>query len=344
MKLKLFTVFGFILSLCFTFYNCSDTIPDIKPIPVELNLVNNNQINSASQLGRVLFYDTHLSVNNSISCASCHKQALGFADNSAFSKGFENRPTLRNTLAIVNAATSSSFFWDGRENNLTTMVLKPIFNHVEMGMEDEDALVNRVRQLPYYYELFDKAYSTHVISAGLIANAIQSFLSEINSGRSKFELANGTTSNFTIQEARGKKLFEETYKCGSCHNDSLYGSIRSFFNIGLDVNYSDNGLGLITQQSGDFGKFKAPTLRNVAVTAPYMHDGRFATLHSVLDHYASSIAAHPNLEPILKDINGDPIRMNIPETDKQDIISFLNTMTDYALLSDPSLSNPFVIH
>jgi len=337
-------------SLCFNFLSCTEKSYDVKPQPVNLDL---GQLTSDPQmnLGRVLFYDNHLSVNNSISCASCHKQALGFADNAAFSSGFENRLTLRNSIPIQNLSCFScstfvpTLFWDGRANFLTSMVLMPILNHVEMGMSDEDALVDRIRNVPYYNDLFTKAYGSSTVSSSGIAQALGYFVGQISSTQTRFD-----QQTLSTLELQGQGLFMTKYNCNSCHqvisphgyeNGGTNGD--AFANIGLDKVYADNGRGGFTHVSTDFGKFKIPCLRNVALTAPYMHDGRFATLNDVLNHYSHNIADHPNLDPRLRDNNGKPIQMNISDQEKTALIAFLNSMTDFNMISNPDFSNPFKI-
>ena len=316
-------------------------------------------------VGRVLFYDTHLSVNNSVACGSCHKQSLAFSDNIAFSTGFENRLTKRNTPPIQNlaAALKSELFWDGRESFLKSMVMKPILNHIEMGIYTEKSLADKINSLTYYADLFKKAFGTTVADDDKIAESLSRFTSSIRSHDSKFEtmdLAGGEPSTLNELEKKGEALFMETYHCKSCHNlsDSRGYSTpidtstttlttnskasEAFVNIGLDLNYGDNGVGDLNKMPEDNGKFKIPNLRNVALTAPYMHDGRFATLDQVLNHYSQNIKPHVNLDPRLKDISGKPKNFNIPKQDKEAIIAFLNTLTDFVLISDPKFSNPFV--
>jgi cytochrome c peroxidase len=313
-----------------------------------------NGDDNISTLGRVLFYDSHLSVNNSISCGTCHKQALAFSDNVALSRGFENRLTIRNTLPIQNVAVSSGFtspslFWDGREDFLQSMVLKPIVNHVEMGMSDVDAIANKVKALPYYKDLFEKAFNSTDVDIVKIASALSSFTGSILSNNTLFDKVNFGTGTLSGLESQGKQLFFTKYNCNSCHqtqeqNGYQLGGGGGFVNIGLDANYADNGKGALNGNAADNGKFRIPNLRNVALTAPYMHDGRFATLEDVLDHYSHGIANHPNLDERLKGPDGFAAQMNISSQEKQALIAFLNTLTDYTMITDPKFSNPFKFH
>jgi cytochrome c peroxidase len=316
-----------------------------------LDLSQNGNLQPVSALGRVLFYDTRLSVNNSISCASCHKQGLGFSDNKQFSQGFENKPTSRNALAIQNLTFSffgqlgnSALFWDGREVNLGAMVLQPVVNHVEMGMQDVGALVERVRGTSYYKDLFDDAYGPGVeITADRIADALANFIAELRADDSRFDQANQGQAVLSAIEKKGEDLFFGKYNCGGCHSlqTGQYGFETRFANIGLDAVYDDPGRMNVTNDPADAGKFKVPGLRNVALTGPYMHDGRFAKLEEVLDHYSHGIVSHPNLDSLLRDNQGQALAMSISASDKDALVAFLNALTDYTLLSDPRLSNPF---
>lgn len=305
-------------------------------------------------LGRVLFYDKNLSVNNSISCASCHKQAFAFADNVALSTGFENRLTKRNSIAIQNLISvgiieptegSPALFWDGREKTLNSLISKPIANHIEMGMDNEDALLEKINALPYIQELLKKAYPGEKLDMNKLSFCMSEFLTLINTSNSKFDKAmfmNVPQAHLNALESKGQQLFQTTYQCNSCHNPSpgMYMS-SGFVNIGLDVNSPDKGRMNITNNSMDDGRFKVPDLHNVSITAPYMHDGRFQTLDEVLEHYSHGIQSSDKLDFRLRNQDGSPKKLNITEEDKTALIAFLNTMTDYTMLTNPLFSNPF---
>ena len=308
------------------------------------------------ELGRLLFYDNALSVNNTVSCGSCHKQTLAFADDAALSIGFDSRLTNRNSMPIQNLGSMGRFsfptpiegnalFWDGRETNLEEMVLRPIASHIEMGIPDMQYLVDKLSATPHYPELFQDHFHEEGITARKIGLALAEFLTRFESFRSKFD---GVGGAFTAQEQFGAQLFIDKYGCDSCHKVTTpgYGSrpdptLVKFSNIGLDVNSPDPGVGGITKNAEDYGKFKVPSLRNVALTAPYMHDGRFETLEEVLNHYSGGVKSHPNLDDQLKNQFGQPIQLNISETEKQAMIAFLNTFTDFEFIGDPALSDPF---
>lgn len=316
--------------------------------------------NAEVHLGRVLFYDKNLSVNNSISCASCHKQTNAFADNVDFSNGFENRKTKRNSIAIQNLSNDmlggfffeQHLFWDGRETSLNSLISKPIANHIEMGMDDPNALLSKLNKLDYIQNLVHLAYGNNQsITMEQLANSMAAFIAQLTT-QSKFDnsrmgIVNPTGSNPTATlnalEQCGEMLFTNTYQCNNCHNPSPgpYMSSAGFQNIGLDPSNIDKGRMNVTNDSHDEGTFKVPDLHNVALTAPYMHDGRFATLDEVLDHYSHGIQENKNLSSQLRDANGQPIKMNITPEDRTALIAFLNSMTDYEMISNPKFSNPF---
>ncbi len=321
-----------------------------------------NVNNNVPELGRVLFYDKQLSVNNSVSCSSCHKQAYGFADNVALSRGFDNQLTVRNSMPVQNLGflnfgsggitegdqffPSTKLFWDGRETNLSNMVLRPIINHVEMGITDTEALATKLSTVEYYKPLFTKAFGKKEVTPQKISTALTSFVQSINSTHSKFDQSkNGGSVQLSALELTGKNLFFTIYDCNTCHRVETPNGYEvfggGFANIGLDNTYADDGLSKVTGKQTDAGKFKIPSLRNVALTAPYMHDGRFSTLDEVMEHYSGEIANHPNLDFRLRDANGQVEQKNISDFDKKAIIAFLNTLTDTQVITDPKFASPF---
>ncbi len=320
-----------------------------------------DSINQQATLGRVLFYDRHLSINNSVSCGSCHKQTFAFSDNSAKSAGFANRLTGRNTPALQNLGFSGfggfigigngfksggSLFWDGRESNLQTLITRPISNHVEMGISDLSSLEEKLRVLPYYKELFKSAYGTEEISVERISRAVSIFVNALISRNTRFDQNQSGKSSLSAQEQEGFNLFNIKYNCAGCHNVQVNGYFSGgsgqFVSIGLDMSPTDKGLGVITQSSTDDGKFRVPNLRNVALTAPYMHDGRFKTLDDVLEHYSHNIQANANLDQRLRNpATQAPMRMNISSHEKESIIAFLGTLSDPDLITNPAFADPF---
>lgn len=327
------------------------------------NSPENEAANNLATLGRVLFYERQLSLNNSVSCGSCHKQVYAFADNTAGSVGFENKITGRNTPALQNFGFSGfmlepnaaggpkfvgdgSLFWDGRERNMQKLVSRPISNHVEMGMTDLDVMAEKVRALSYYKPLFEKAFGTDEINVERISTAIAIFVTSIKAENTRFDQSERMgTAKLSALEEQGMFLFNQKYNCQNCHNENLFGYFSgNFRNIGLDAPYSDLGMGVISGNSEDNGRFKVPNLRNVTLTAPYMHDGRFKTLDEVLEHYSHGIKADANLDTVLKDpATGGPMRMNITAHEKEAIIAFLGALTDYDMITNPAYSDPFKI-
>jgi len=374
MKTKLLTP-GILLSISIALISCNKSGNTPKNSNVSLSLPAtvaqyygpDDRRNNIATLGRVLFYDPALSVNSAISCGSCHKQAAGFADNVQFSLGFKNVLTRRNSLSIQDINSQmipdftygdtlfrpgSSLFWDGRENNLGNLIMRPVTNHVEMGIADPSVLPSKLASIPYYANLFNNAFGSSQITPNKISGAIALFINSIQTGNSRFELAFNqggiNTSLLTPVEMQGMQLFENKYNCNSCHQtiggNGTYNTSFSFMNNGLDVNPTDPGLGALTGNAADMGKFKAPELHNIALTAPYMHDGRFKTLDDVLNFYSNGIQKSQNLDGRLQDSsgNGNPIRFNIPNQDRVALKAFLNSLTDYTMVTDPKFSNPFI--
>jgi cytochrome c peroxidase len=296
-------------------------------------------------LGRVLFYDTRLSANNTIACGSCHVQTHAFADPNRFSSGFKGGHTDRHAMNLVNVRyhPRARFFWDERGGNLEQMVLLPVENHLEMGTDLARLPASLARE-PRYGALFQRAFGDPEITSDRIARALAQFLRSMVSYRSKFDeglakahAASDEFSNFTSQENRGKALFLRN--CSLCHlpeQQEAHFIMIEPVNTGLDddTEHTDGGVGDITLAPRDMGHFKSPSLRNVEVTSPYMHDGRFATLEAVIDHYSSGGKNHPN-----KDVRIQPLHFTASE--KAALIAFLKTLTDPTFLADPKFSDPF---
>lgn len=300
--------------------------------------------NHVATLGRVLFYDKQLSKNNTTACASCHLQEYAFSDNRALSEGFAGGHTRRNSMALVNVWLDRTFFWDRRASSLKEQVLMPIQDAIEMGMELED-LEDKLGQVDYYPQLFEAAFGDTTITSERIAESLKQFTETLVSYQSKYDkgLANDFV-DFTAQEKEGMDLyFSGQFNCNHCHSDgNFYG--RNSLNNGLDSDYEDKGRGEITGDASNNGQFKVPTLRNIELTAPYMHDGRFATLEEVIEHYNSGLQPHPNLDDRLASNNttgGPPKQYNMTEGQKAALVAFLKTLTDKSFIEDEKFSNPF---
>ena len=259
-----------VIMLMIVAYSCKKNTDSVTPSTVSLDLpatpdlfyksntaFKADSLNKVATLGRVLFYDAHLSVNNAISCGSCHKQALGFADNVALSTGFEGKLTKRNSIGINTLGLAGSLFWDGRETSVSGLALRPITNHVEMGIEDANALAQKLAALAYYSKLFTDAYKDANVTSDRIAAAIGTFMQSITAANTRFnEFQNGKTTSMSSLELEGMNLFDTKYHCGTCHNGGggYYGG-GSFKDIGLEKDYIDKGRGALTGMPTDNGTF-----------------------------------------------------------------------------------------
>lgn len=315
------------------------------------NRVNEKVTDHGATLGRVLFYDTKLSLNNSVSCASCHQQKFGFGDNKDFSIGFDGKKSLRNSHSLCNTAVKSMFFWDGRENNMNNLVLQPVKDHIEMGLDNTLSLENRIKAVPYYKDLFENAFGTPEVTATRISNALAQFVHSmvsVDAPVNQLEadpwspLPTVLPSTFTAQEKEGAELFFGKAKCASCHQASSV-QFSSLADIGLESDFTgkDSGRGQLSEEHE--GLFTIPSLINVNLTAPYMHDGRFKTLDEVVEHYNSGIKNSPNLNWELTNFQtNEPIRLGLSKSEKTSLIAFLSTFTDSKMISDPKYSDPFL--
>lgn len=322
--------------------------------------------NEKATLGRVLFFETQLSVNNRTSCGTCHNQRKGFGTHNSVDEGFNGAMTSRNVPGIVNPGLQSSYFWDMRESNLNAMVTQPIANHVEMGLEEPEYMTAKVTALPYYNQLFQSAYGDENVTSERIGDALAHFVRSMVSCNSKFDQGkNSGFTNFTEEENIGRQLFMNDLPCAGCHGgDNFAGWGSQALNIGLEENYADPGVPGTDWNTGQpmNGWFKVPSLRNVALTAPYMHDGRFTSLEDVVNFYNSGIKAHnqlsfnlrvgwnggggifPEDDPNNTNPNGvQPLRMNLSTVEKKALVAFLNTLTDESIITQNKFSDPFVI-
>ncbi len=295
-----------------------------------------NPLDSATiQLGRVLFYDPVLSLDSTISCASCHSPYNTFTHvDHALSHGIYDRIGTRNSPVLVNLAWGKSFMWDGAVNHLDMQALAPLENHLEMG-ESLPHVLQKIRRQEKYKRLFKSAYHTEIITGERLLKAISQFMLTLVSSNSKYDQVvrgeNGV--QFTEQENKGYYLFKE--HCASCHTEPLFTN-QTFQNNGLapDSILRDLGRMKITQKSSDSLKFKVPTLRNIERSTPYMHDGRYRSLQMVLFHYSSDIHSSATLAPELRK------GISLTEEDKRSIISFLKTLTDYTFLNNKQFQYP----
>lgn len=324
--------------------------------------------NNVATLGRVLFYDPKLSLNNLVSCASCHRQANGFSDTKALSTGFEGKITTRNSMPIVNPGMLNNLFWDSRSSSVEDLVLRPIQNHIEMGMEDMNVLANKLSKVDYYGDLFQSAYGDKIVTESRLNEALSHFLRSMVTCNAKYDEGKASNfANFNSLEKLGYDIFtSDKAKCASCHKeptftaatfgggmlvngefdgnvldplpgggggDNPYAQTAGTTNIGLDRVPVDKG-----RQEG---QFKIPSLRNIEITSPYMHDGRFNTLEEVVNHYSEGVQMNPSLDVKFKNTDGTVKRMNLTEIEKKALVAFLKTLTDKKFTTDVKYANPF---
>jgi cytochrome c peroxidase len=315
------------------------------------------------QLGRRLFYDPILSGDSTMSCSSCHLPQGSFTDNKAVSTGIDGIAGRRSAMSLLNIAyATNGLFWDGRVKTLEEQALKPVEDPVEMHTTWPQ-VVEKLKKHPVYPELFRKAFgisSCASITKELAAKAIAQFERIlISSGTSKFDQFNRGVAEFEDEELRGKLMFFDEgqssglpdAQCFHCHG-GLTMTGNNFFNNGLDsvgklTDFPDKGLGEVTGKDSDCGKFRTPTLRNIALTAPYMHDGRFNTLEEVMAQYNDNGFGISNEDIFVQQI-GFPVTNDgvvhysgLTPGQTKDIIAFLHTLTDTVFINNPDIQNPF---
>lgn len=311
---------------------------------------NNPITDNGATLGRVLFYDKKLSANNTVSCASCHSQENGFSDPVAFSVGFEGGLTGRNSMGLANAKyyANGHFFWDERASTLEEQVLMPIQDGVEMGLTLTE-LVTKVSAEDYYKVLFRRTFGDENVTSERISLALSQFVRSMVSYESKYDEGMAITGNpnaqfpnFTASENLGKNLFfSNRTRCADCHITNAFVGDEAR-NNGLDAILTDLGLAGVTGNNNDRGEFKTGSLRNIELTGPYMHDGRFATLGEVIDHYDTGVQNSADLDNRLRVGGGQVRRLNLNAAERQGLIDFLITLTDNNFITDEKYSDPFL--
>jgi len=314
---------------------------------------------AGATLGRVLFYDKILSIDNTISCGSCHHQSTAFADGTRLSDGINHQQTDRNAPMICNLYDDNLLFWDGRATSIKELVLKPVRNHKEMGMEDMNFLITKIKSAPYYKDLFTNAFGSSEVTSDRIADAMTQFILSMVGCDSDMDKSISSSTPLSPLAEMGRGIFFGKGACYNCHSGPDFNDRGSFFadpffppngggfgwsidiaNTGLDENSIDPGFGIFDDQLA--GVFKIPSLRNVALTAPYMHDGRFATLEEVVEHYNSGIKKSANLDSVLRTWDtGEAIKLGLSDTEKSALVAFLNTLTDESYMADERFSDPF---
>jgi len=301
--------------------------------PTAVYQFNENEVsNNRFQLGRKLFYDPVLSRDSTVSCGSCHIQAGAFSHiDHKVSHGIDGLTGNRNSPVIYNMAWQTNFFWDGGVNHLELQPINPIQNPVEMD-ETMANVIAKLRMSEEYKNLFLNAYGSDSITSQLMLRAMAQFMAMMISSNSKYDkyMRGEPGGTLTSQELSGLNVYRQ--KCASCHTEPLFTDL-TYRNNGLDSVFTDDpGRALITTLPEDEGKFKVPSLRNVEVSFPYMHNGKIKTLQNVLDHYAAGVKNSATLDPLL--VGGIPLTTQ----EKSDLLSFLKTLTDHTFLTDSKFS------
>jgi cytochrome c peroxidase len=307
-------------------------IPAGFPAP-QYSFTGNPLTKEGFELGRKLFYDGRLSKDGNFPCASCHQQFAAFATfDHALSHGFNNQFTLRNSPGLFNMVWSREMHWDGGIANIEVQPLAPITAPNEMA-EDINNVIAKLQADEVYRKMFTAAFGDETINSQRMLFAITQFVGSIVSAGSKYDKVKQGQASFTQTEQNGYILFQS--KCANCHPEPLF-TDNSFRNTGIPVDpfVKDFGRMRITNKKEDSLKFKVPSLRNVAITFPYGHDGRFSSVTSVLDHYSSGIQNGPTLDPLLKN------KIPLSNFDKFYLLEFLKTLTDSALISDKRFAQP----
>lgn len=328
----------------------SDYVLEYGQLPTPTIPADNKLTVDGVKLGRFLFYDKNLSSNGMISCGSCHNQRTGFSDTNRFSIGVLGLPGGRQAMAISNMLwNTNQFFWDGRANLLRDQSLLPIQDSLEMH-ETLPNVVSKLKNSLFYQVQFKKAFGSGEINSEKISLALEQFMNSIVSYNTKYDKELRGEVTYTASEQRGKVLFFKEYNasfpslsgadCAHCHGGRNFENDR-YMNNGLDTDadMADIGRQKATGRVRDKGKFKVPTLRNIALTPPYMHDGRFKTLEEVIDHYNSGIKSSSTVDPAID--NTRVTGLFLTAQDKVDLVNFLKTLTDEEMINNPAYSSPY---
>jgi cytochrome c peroxidase len=312
--------------------------PGFPPMPVP---ANNRLTRQGVVLGRRLYYDPILSADSTQACGSCHQFGRSFSDSLRYSVGIDGSVGTRNAPSLVNVAWLPLAFWDGRARSLEEQALEPVVNPIEMK-ETWTNVVRKLQRHNDYPELFGRAFGTDVITKELVTQAIAQFERTFISSQSKFdvwlETRDASAAGFTEAQERGRHLFDtERGDCFHCHRVNVLLTDNDFHNIGLDSLFVDLGRSEVTGNPSDMGKFKTPSLRNVELTAPYMHDGRFNTLEEVVGHYNGGGFTTPTTDPLLRKRG---VGLGLTPQEVSDIVEFLKTFTDTAFANNPDLAKP----
>lgn len=322
--------------------------PELKFFPKMPHARNNPVSVEGAALGRYLFYDPILSSDSTMSCSSCHQQKSAFSDSpKQFSIGSKGELMKRNTMSLFNLAWYPALFWDGRAASIEEQVFHPVRTYNEMDLKWNIA-EKRIEKSKFYKPLFNQVFGKQKIDSVQISKAIAQFLRTLISNQSKYDQVLNGEAYFTKEEYDGFVLVNDQMKgdCIHCHvtDGNALGTIAVFSNNGLDKiadpqDYKDKGRGIVTGKQSDHGKFIVPTLRNLAFTAPYMHDGRFNTLKEVMTFYTSGVQDCANLDPKMEYVHQKGTKLTLEE--KENVIAFLLTLSDSSFVTNPEFSDPF---
>ena len=304
---------------------------------------NNPLTQEGVALGKKLFFEKLLSGDGTQSCATCHNPQNAFSDLQKFSTGIDGNQGFRNAMPLFNLAWNFDelFNWDGSEFSLENQAFEPVRNPIEMHASWRN-VAQKMQNHPEYPTLFRNAFGTAMIDSVLVTKAIAQFERTIISGNSKFDQFLRGETTLTIEEQNGFNVFMDEAKgdCFHCHgsNNNPLWTDNKFHNNGLDSNFTDLGLGTKTGDPADNGKFKSPSIRNLAFTAPYMHDGRFATLDEVINHYSEGLQFSSTIDPLMKKVAQGGVQLSAK--DKADLKAFLLTLSDFEFINNPAFKNP----
>jgi cytochrome c peroxidase len=350
-KIAVFLLFTFLLMNCTSKEEEEDLY---TPIPYNLKIptlfadkliapiipTNNPLTEEGIALGKKLFFDKILSGNGTQSCATCHDPQKAFTDDRQFSDGIDGIFGNRNSMPLFNLAWNfdERFFWDGRALSIERQAFEPVTNPIEMHA-NWAIVANKLQEHSEYPILFKQAFGTLTIDSTLVTKAIAQFERTIISGNSKFDQFLRGETTLTTEEQNGFDIFMDEARgdCFHCHgsNNNPLWTDNSFHNNGLDTTFSDLGLGAITGDPADNGKFKSPSIRNLVYTAPYMHDGRFSTIEEVINHYSEGLKPSATIDPLMKKVNNGGV--NLSAKDKADLKAFLLSLSDLDFINNSNL-------
>lgn len=346
--------------LCFSilFVGCTNDPEDNGYIPVTVSLTiprlfeenilppiipeDNPLTEEGIALGKKLFFDPILSGDQTQACGDCHRPQNAFDDPRRFSEGINGQLGFRNSMPLQNLAWNfgKKFNWDGSASSLEEQIFEPVTNPIEMANTWPNA-VNSLQETQEYPILFEQAFGIATIDSVMVTKAIAQFIRTLISGNTKFDRYLLGEEQLTASEERGFNLFmdEEGGDCFHCHGNprNPLWTDNKFHNNGLDAFFTDRGLGGVTGDPRDDGKFRSPSIRNLAFTAPYMHDGRFDTLEEVINHYSEGLVFSETIDPLMKAIGDGGVQLT--QQEKDDLKTFLLSLSDSIFINNPNFSN-----